>query len=160
MAMSKDPSFQQSATHNLRAALNGSEVFSTKLEAARSNFVMMGPWQPWLSTILDMPFGSAARTMRRSHQSWSSANIYVKATDILLPARVQLYSFTLLRLCKDVRAFLFSTVDSSIGFPSILPSWTAPEITGASGRIAGAPPNQPESVRVCGRLTTKRTRTR
>ena len=102
---------------------------------------MMGPWQPWLSTILDMPFDSAARTMRRSHQLWSSAYIYVEATDISLPAKVHLYSFTLLRLCENVRALLFSPVDSSIASPNILPSWSGCEIIGASGRIAGAPPN-------------------
>lgn len=158
--MSKDPPFQQSAIAQPPCSPERQRSLSAKLEAARSNFVMMGPWQPWLLMILDMPFDSAARTMRRSHQLWTSANIYVKATDILLPARVHLYSCTLLRFCKDVRAFLFRLVDSSIGFPGILPSGTAREIIGASGRIAGAPPNQPESVRVCGRLTTKRTRTR
>ena len=103
-----------------------------------------------------MPFESTARTMRRSHQLWSSANIYVKATDISLPARDHLCSYTLLSFCKDVRTFLLSLVGFGLDSPSMLPSWTAHEIIAPAGRIISAPPNQPESVRVCGRLTTKR----
>ena len=100
---------------------------------------MMGPWQPWLSTILDMPFESTARTMRRSHKLSSSAYIYGKAADISLPAKNHLYSSMLLRHCKDVRTFLLSLFSFSLGFSSILPSWTARELTGASGRFTGAP---------------------
>ena len=93
---------------------------------------MMGPWQPWLSTIPDMPFESTARTMRQSDQLWSSAYIYVEATDILSPAKDHLYSFTLLRLYKDAGTFLLSIAGLGLGFPSILPSWTPREITSAS----------------------------